>query len=394
MHRAAFEAQLLPASVGSELLAGYLARHRTGGGPIYGALLLLVAGGVVALPLTRVEVSVQAPGVVRPAADKHDLRAPRAGAVAALLARENERVERGAAVLVLHDAAWDARVATVAAQLAAARDETHDLRALTADPTAGATLRTARYREERLRLAAAEREVALRQAAAGERAGRTAALLARGLATPVEAAEDHAAVARADAELVALRRREAAAWHAALASSRAALGALALDSAALAAEGAALVVRAPVAGTLEQVAQLAPGSFVQGGDVVAVVSPDQHVVAEVYVPPRDVGGLRVGGPVRLQVDAFDYTVWGTAEGRVAAIGDDYLRVDGRPVFKVRCTLVRPELVGPDGARARVRKGMTVRARFPVARRSLLAWLRGALHERLDPRQPRRVADAG
>jgi hypothetical protein len=50
MHRAAFEAQLLPASVGSELLAGYLARHRTGGGPIYGALLLLVAGGVVALP--------------------------------------------------------------------------------------------------------------------------------------------------------------------------------------------------------------------------------------------------------------------------------------------------------------------------------------------------------
>jgi HlyD family secretion protein len=79
---------------------------------------------------------------------------------------------------------------------------------------------------------------------------------------------------------------------------------------------------------------------------------------------------------------------------VAAIGDDYLRVDGRPVFKVRCTLVRPELVGPDGARARVRKGMTVRARFPVARRSLLAWLRGALHERLDPRQPRRVADAG
>jgi HlyD family secretion protein len=166
-----------------------------------------------------------------------------------------------------------------------------------------------------------------------------------------------------------------------------------LDSAAVAAEGETLVVRAPVSGTLEQVAQLAPGSFVPAGEVVAVVSPDRPAVVEAYVSSRDVGALRVGGPVRLQVDAFDYTVWGTAQGRVAAIAEDYLRVDGRPVFKVRCTLARPDLVRPDGARARLRKGMTVRARFPVERRTLLAWLRGETHRRFDPRQSREAADA-
>jgi hypothetical protein len=285
-------------------------------------------------------------------------------------------------------------VATVAAQLAAARDETHDLRALTADPTAGATLRTARYREERLRLAAAEREVALRQAAAGERAGRTAALLARGLATPVEAAEDHAAVARADAETRGAAPPRGGRMARRARASRAALGALALDSAALAAEGAALVVRAPVAGTLEQVAQLAPGSFVQGGDVVAVVSPDQHVVAEVYVTRATWAGsasegrcasrwtrstTRCGAPQRAAWRPSATTTSASMGGRCSRCGAP---------SSARSSS------GRTAARARVRKGMTVRARFPVARRSLLAWLRGALHERLDPRQPRRVADAG
>jgi hypothetical protein len=143
-------APILPASVGSELLAGYLARHRTTGGPIYGALLLLVVGGAGALPVVEIDVSVQAPGIVRPAADKHELRAPRAGAVAAVRAHDNERVERGAEVVALRDPALDARTVAVAARLAEGRAEAHDLRALADGGGRGLALRTPRYREERL----------------------------------------------------------------------------------------------------------------------------------------------------------------------------------------------------------------------------------------------------
>lgn len=388
---------LLPVDLARELLDVHFAGEPRSGRAIYWAVLALLLAGAAALPLATVEIAVQAGGIVRPAAEKHEVRSPQSGTAARLLVADDEPVRAGDAILVLDSAPAGLRGDAIAARIAAVRAAVHDLAALTAAPqgvVALALLRTARYRDERARLAAALDEGALRRHAAASAADRTRALAARGFATFAELERDVAAVAAADAERASAGRRQLAEWQGALVEARAALASLQAEAAENAAERRALVVRAPVSGTAEQVARVAAGSFVQRGDVVAVISPARTPVAELHVSPRDVGMLWVGAPVRLQIDAFNYRDWGTAGGRIASIADDFTAVDGRPMFRVRCALDAAELAHRSGARARIRKGMTLRARVPVSRRTLLHLLRDEVDGRLEPARNRGGADAG
>jgi HlyD family secretion protein len=124
---------------------------------------------------------------------------------------------------------------------------------------------------------------------------------------------------------------------------------------------------------------------VQAGEELAVVSPTAGLIAEVYVSPRDIGLLRVGLPVRIQVDAFNYNDWGLLSGRVDRLPEDMVILDGNPVFRVPVRLDCTHLSLPSGFRGELRKGMTLRARFVVANRSLWQLLRDRAAGWLDPR---------
>ena len=129
---------------------------------------------------------------------------------------------------------------------------------------------------------------------------------------------------------------------------------------------------------------MVPAGVRPTGEQLAVISPDTTLVADVYVTPRDIGLLRVGTVARLLIDAFDYNAWGVVPGRITQISDDFVLLDRRPVFKVRCQLDRHELVLANGVRGALRKGMTLQARFLIARRSLLQLLYDDLASWLDP----------
>ena len=71
-------------------------------------------------------------------------------------------------------------------------------------------------------------------------------------------------------------------------------------------------------------------------------------------------------------------------GRVLEVSDDFVDSGNQPMFRVRCALDRSHLVLSNGFVGRVKKGMTLRARFVVARRSLLQLLRDDVSDWLDP----------
>lgn len=174
-------------------------------------------------------------------------------------------------------------------------------------------------------------------------------------------------------------------WVAAFAAVREQIRELAARASEADAQRALYRVEAPVAGTVVDLASVAPGSFVQAGDELAVLSPSARMVAEVYVTPRDIGLLRVGLPVRLQVDAFNYNDWGMLTGRVTRVPEDVTLLDGNPVFRVPIVLDRTFLTLRGGTRGELRKGMTLHARFVVANRSLWQLLRDNVEDWLDPR---------
>jgi HlyD family secretion protein len=378
--------RLFPTEPVEDTLEYHLSRLSRPGSPVYLTLIVLVVVVVAVLPVARVDVSVRSQGIVRPVTEKHRVVARVAGVVDALGVAPGARVEKGALLLSLRDAPLAAREVALEAELREARGAVHDLEILTRPGglRAGERLVTARFRQASAQLADELGELALRESRVRRELERARILADRDLGPrrDVEDQEFQLQQLASERELAAERARGG--WLAALAEGREQLQELSARISQAAADRALYRVAAPVAGTVVELASLVPGSFVQAGDELAVLSPTVGLVAEVYVSPRDIGLLRVGMPVRLQVDAYNYNDWGLLTGRVARLPEDMVLVEGQPVFRVPVALDHTHLQLRGGERGELRKGMTLRARFVVANRSLWQLLRDSVSDWLEP----------
>ena len=144
------------------------------------------------------------------------------------------------------------------------------------------------------------------------------------------------------------------------------------------------VVIAPVAGTIELAASFSRGSVLQRGERIATISPNTELIGEALLTARDIALVRRGTPARLMIDALNYREWGTMDAMVIDVADDVSLTGEQPAFRVRCHLARNELRLRGGQRAPLGKGMTFRARFVVAERSLLQLLFDGVDDWLNP----------
>ena len=143
-------------------------------------------------------------------------------------------------------------------------------------------------------------------------------------------------------------------------------------------------VLSPVEGTVEQFSGTYIGSFVAAGNSLAIISPDTDLQVESYVRPKDIGYIRINDMAKIQVDAFPYTEWGMLNGRTVEVSDDYLLVNDSPMFRVRSLLDRDCLSLKNGFEGKIKKGMTVRVRFPITERTLYQLLFDKINDWLNP----------
>ena len=116
-----------------------------------------------------------------------------------------------------------------------------------------------------------------------------------------------------------------------------------------------------------------------------MISPDQDLLVECYLSPADIGFIRDSMNVRFQFDAFNYNQWGLGKGKVMDVSNDIITRNEQPVFKVRCTLDTRELKLKNGYRGKLKKGMTLTARFQVTKRSLFQLLYDKVDDWLNPK---------
>lgn len=369
-----------------ETLDVYLARHRTRGGPIYLILLMLVFLLVLALPLVRLEVTVASPGIIRPVAEKHEVRARTAGLADSVVARLGAAVSRGDPLVTLRHDILDERRRAIVERLAEQETLVGDLRLLTSSPDSSATgtLRSARFREEHAQLLREIAEAELKIEEASREAARAVGLAMNELIPAQERDRGLHLVSQLEASRDVIAGRQMRLWQTELLEARSVIARLRAELRELEKEREMYGISAPIDGTIEELAAISPGSYVQAGDVVAVLSPETGTEAEVYVSPADIGLLRVGMPVRVLVDAFNYHDWGAASGRVHSISGDFLTMDGAPSFRVKVRLDSDTLVLRNGTVGTIRKGMTVQARFVVGSRTPLQLLRDDLNDWIHP----------
>jgi hemolysin D len=84
-------------------------------------------------------------------------------------------------------------------------------------------------------------------------------------------------------------------------------------------------LRAPVAGTVEQLSIHTIGGVVQPAQTLMVVVPDDSKLeVEAMLPNRDAGFVHAGQPVELKIEAFTYTRYGLLHGEVRTVSRDAL----------------------------------------------------------------------
>jgi membrane fusion protein len=124
------------------------------------------------------------------------------------------------------------------------------------------------------------------------------------------------------------------------------------------------------------------GQIADPSRTAMMIIPDgSHLEAELHVPTRAAGFLRLGQEVRLQIDAFPFQRFGTIPARISRVPNAATSLarmqDGaqnnEPIYVVSAR------VGSDAAAKWNRKlglqpGMTLRASIITERRTLLEWL--------------------
>jgi HlyD family secretion protein len=326
-----------------------------------------------------VDVYVRAPGIIRPKSEKHEVFVGVSGFVESVHLVEASSVEEQEILITIRARPTEARLETLDHDFRRAESAVADLQDLMSThdgwESMGDSLRTAEYSQEAHELSARLAEVDLRVANELREFELAERQLKEQIIPRVEVANRRFELDHVRAERSLILEGTRGRWARELARLEEEVRGLRAEGEQLAQLSALHVVRSPTRGSLDEVVALSRGSFVLSGTRVAVISPDADLVAEILVPPQDVGLVRLGSPVVLRIDAFNPHEWGVLTGEVTTISGDILQTPSGPIFRVRTSLNRTFLTLSSGHRGNVRKGMTFEARFLVARRTLLQLLR-------------------
>jgi HlyD family secretion protein len=375
-------APLLPAALAQHTVESLYAEHGPARPWIYWLALLAVTAALVALPLVEVDVTVRAPGVVRPATERTELRVPISAQIAQVLARDNDSVTTGQPLLVLRSRDLDERLSLNRTRQATSSALVADLALLTSEvgsvipdrPFDGPALQTPELAADHAQMRAQLAAQQLTVAKAARELARAEALAAKGLIAERDLDQARDDLADATAEKSTLLRSTRTRREARLRDERTTLAGLRTEENRLNEESMQTTVRAPVAGSIQGLTGLSPGAWLTAGQSIGAVSPADTLIVETFVSSKDVGLLKPGQSAHLQIDAYPYTQWGLLDATVTSLAADSNTTS--PVgsitgFKVTLRPSKDALHLPNGFRGPMRKGMTVSARFIVTRRSLL-----------------------
>lgn len=142
--------------------------------------------------------------------------------------------------------------------------------------------------------------------------------------------------------------------------------------------------KTPVTGTVQSLPETVVGRFIEAGGLVAEIVPrDVSLRFEGEISPRDVGFVTVGQPVRIKIDAFDFSRFGALEGRVVEVSPTTsLNEQGAPHYEVLIE-VPQAYFGDDPNRFALLPGMTGEADITTGRKTVFAYLWKPVFTNLD-----------
>ncbi|AEI48855.1 HlyD family secretion protein [Runella slithyformis] len=381
--------QLHPAEIAPFTTEAYLPGVSVKSQWIYVSVLVAVVAALAALPFIYVEVSVQSTGIIRPTAERNELRSLVAGTISHTYIKENETVVQGQTLFRLQTDVLDTKIRLNKVQQTEKLLYINDLEKLVLlnkEDLSCESLASPLYRQqfEQFRWLLSENQQTQRKRKREMDVSKR--LLEEKVAAQIEFEDKEFAYQNVQAQYQTTIERHISEWQTALSRFRMDLDELRAQERQWGKERELYTLKAPISGNVSQLAGKYTGGYLQAGELLGVISPDSNLVVECYVAPKDIGLLKKGMKTRIQMDAFDYNQWGLAEGVVSEIANDLTISDNQqPFFKVKCKLLQNHLALPNGYKGVLKKGMTLRTHFIVARRSLFDLLYDKADDWLNPK---------
>ena len=141
-------------------------------------------------------------------------------------------------------------------------------------------------------------------------------------------------------------------------------------------------LRAPVDGTVQQLAIHTVGGVVTPAQaLMAIVPSEESLEVEATVLNKDIGFVQPGQRATIKVESFPYTRYGYLQGVVESVSNDAAQDEKMGlVFPVRVRL-RNATLNVDGVQVRLTPGMNLSAEIKAGKRRVIDYLLGPLRQR-------------
>ena len=357
-----------------------------GTGLLYYLVMIVIILAFAALFYIKVDVHVNASGVIKPKEDHTLITATASGYIHPVKMSPNTYVRKGDTLFFIQAESYSIKRPMLENRQRELIELLSDLRKLTTDRPGTTTLESPYYQQDVLYFLSqrADAEAKLKQAeAAYLRASKLheAQVIPESEFEPIELAFRQASLAAQNIQDYQIRQ-----WQSDITKYNNELREVEAQLRQIKVQESEAVIYSPVSGTIQQTQSLFDGSYIQAGQQIAEISPEGNLIAECYIPPKDIAFLRPGMSGRLQVSAFNPSEWGALNITVEDVFHDVsLSSDGSQSFyKVYCSLSSDHLTLKNGFKGYIKKGMTVYANFSVTRRTVFQLLYDKLDNWLNP----------
>lgn len=136
-----------------------------------------------------------------------------------------------------------------------------------------------------------------------------------------------------------------------------------------------LELRAPVRGIVKGMTVNTIGGVVQPGqEILSVLPLDERLVVETRIPPQYIGHVAVGQPVQIKVSAYDYSRYGSLEGRLDFISATTFRSEKNERYYGGRVIFDETALRAAGQTLPILPGMTVMAEIVTGEKTILEYL--------------------
>jgi Multidrug resistance efflux pump len=330
----------------------------------------------------KVPITIQAEGIIRPLSERTDIKSAVSGRLTEINVKEGDFVNIGDTLFKIDSDKIDLSIEEITIELEKQTEYIADLNILLRRSRGGVS--SALYRSQNASYINKYAELETRETTAKKSYARATTLYEKSVIALTEMEREEQSYTTAKNEKSLFISEQRAKWEDDLNRYQISIRELGNRLDQFKKDATLYAVLSPIEGTVAQFSGTYIGSFVSVGNSLAIISPDTDLQVESFVHPKDIGYIRMHDTARIQVDAFPYAEWGVLTGRTVEISDDYLLVNDTPMFRVRTLLDRDRLYLKNGFEGKVKKGMTVKARFPVTERTLYQLLFDKINEWLNP----------